>query len=109
MTRSTELLVLNFGAPAVTVCSRKNPFGVVHVEVTATPGGADDVDVRVRVQHVALGTSDGIPDAVATAWGPESPPVRVRYGASAPVRLTDADGQAWTITLYPDRLRGAGT
>ena len=108
-TRSSELLALNFGSTGTTACALKNPFGVVHVELTATASGADEVEVRARIQHAPLGTADEIPGAIASAWSPESPPVRVRYGGSAEVRMTDQNHHAWTIALHPDRLKDAGS
>jgi beta-lactamase regulating signal transducer with metallopeptidase domain len=102
--RPTELLALKFGSPAITVCSLKNPFGVVHIQVTAAESGTDAVAVRVRVQHVPLPTTAEIPDALETAWSPESAPVRAPYGGSADVQLTDQNGRTWKIVLHPERL-----
>lgn len=107
--RPTELLALKFGLPAITVCSLKNPFGVVHVQVTATESGTDGVAVRVRVQHEPLRTTAEIPDAIETAWSPESAPVRAPYGGSADVQVTDQNGKIWKIVLHPERLGGART
>jgi hypothetical protein len=107
MTRPSEWMALKAGLPAVTVCSLKNPFGVVHVQVTAVEVGADAVAVRVRVQHVPLPTTAEIADAVETAWSPESAPVRAPYGGSAEVQVTDRNGKAWKIVLHPERLTGA--
>jgi hypothetical protein len=97
-------MALKAGLPAVTVCSLKNPFGVVHVQVTAVEIGADAVAVRVRIQHVRLPTTAEIPDAVETAWSPESAPVRAPYGGSADVRVTDQNGKNWKLVLHPERL-----
>jgi len=107
MTRPTELLALKVGSPAVTVCSLKNPFGVVHVQVTAVEIGADATTVRIRVQHAPLRTTAEIPDALKTAWSPESAPVRAPYGGSADVQVTDQNGKTWKIVLHPERLSGA--
>jgi beta-lactamase regulating signal transducer with metallopeptidase domain len=107
MTRPSEWMALKAGSPAVAVCSLKNPFGVVHVQVTAVEIAADTVDVRVRVQHVPLPTTAEIPDAVDSAWSPESAPVRVPYGGSADVQVIDQNGKSWNIVLHPERLRGA--
>ena len=107
MTGWTELLVLKFGSPAVTECSRKNPFGVVHVQVTAAESGAEAVAVRVRVQQVPLPTTAEVPDALKTAWSPESAPVRVPYGGSADAQVTDQSGKTWKVVLHPERLKGA--
>jgi beta-lactamase regulating signal transducer with metallopeptidase domain len=105
MTRPSEWMALKAGSPAVTVCSLKNPFGVVHVQVTATEIGTDAVAVRVRVQHEALGSNFEIPDAIETAWSPESASVRAPYGGSTDVQVTDQNGKAWKIVLHPERLR----
>jgi hypothetical protein len=109
MRRSSELLVLKFGSPGVTLCSLKNPFGVVHVQMTAVDSGAEAVTVRVRVQHELLGTTAEISDAPETAWSPASATVRAPYGGSADVQVTDQNGKTWKIVLHPERLRGAQT
>ena len=106
MTRPTELLALKLGSPAVTVCSLKNPFGVVHVQITPVEIGTHAVAVRVRVQHAALPITAEIPDAVETAWSAESAPIRVPYGGSAAVQVTDQNGKTWKIALHPERLTG---
>jgi hypothetical protein len=107
MTRPTELLALKVGSPAITECSLKNPFGVVHVQVTAVEVAADAATVRIRVQHVPLRPTGAIPDADETAWSPESAPVRAPYNGSADVQVTDQNGKAWKIVLHPERLRAA--
>jgi beta-lactamase regulating signal transducer with metallopeptidase domain len=104
MTRPTELLALKVGSPAVTVCSLKNPFGVVHVQVEAVDLGAEAVTVRVRVQHLPLPTTAEIPDALETAWPPESSPVRASYGGSAVVQVTDQNQKTWKVVLHPERV-----
>jgi beta-lactamase regulating signal transducer with metallopeptidase domain len=109
MARSSELLALKVGSPAVTVCSLKNPFGVVHVQITPLETGTDAVALRVRVQHVPLPATAEIPDALETAWSPESAPVRAPYGGSADIQVTDQNGKIWKIVLHPDRLMGART
>jgi beta-lactamase regulating signal transducer with metallopeptidase domain len=106
MTRPTELLALKAGSPAVTVCSLKNPFGVVHVEITPVEIGTDAVAVRVRVQQAALPITAEIPDALQSAWSAESAPVRAPYGGSAQLQVTDQNGKIWTIVLHPERLTG---
>jgi len=108
-TRPSELLALKFGSPAVTVCSLQNPFGVVHLQVTALESGADAVLLRVRLQHVLLGTTVEIPNAVETAWSPESAAVVAPYGGSAEVKVADQEGKSWAIVLHPDRVKGAAT
>jgi hypothetical protein len=107
MTRPTEILALKVGSPAVTVCSLKNPFGVVHVQVTAVEIGADAVTVRVRVQHAPLPTTAEIPVALESAWSPESAPVPAPYGGSADVQVIDQNGKTWKIVLHPERLGSA--
>ena len=104
MTRPTEIMTLKAGSPAFTVCSLTNPFGVVHVQVTPIEIGPDSVTLRLRVQHASLPATAAIPDALETAWSPESAPVRVTYGRSADVQVTDRDGKVWKIVLHPDRL-----
>jgi hypothetical protein len=105
-TRPTELVALKLGSPAVLVCSLTNPFGVVHAQITPVEIGTDAVTVRVRVQHAPLPTTAEIPDALETAWSPQSPPVRAPYDGSAQVQVTDQNGKTWTIVLHPERLRG---
>jgi beta-lactamase regulating signal transducer with metallopeptidase domain len=107
MTRPTGLLALKVGSPAVTVCSLKNPFGVVHVQVTAVEIGVEAVTVRVRVQHAPLPTTAEIPVALESAWSPESAPVPTPYGGSADVQVIDQNGKTWKIVLHPERLGGA--
>jgi beta-lactamase regulating signal transducer with metallopeptidase domain len=106
MARPSELLTLKLGSPAVTVCSLKNPFGVVHVQITPVEIGTDAVAVRVRVQHVPLPITAEVPEALETAWSPESAPVRAPYGGSAEVQVSDQDGKNWKIVLHPERLTG---
>jgi beta-lactamase regulating signal transducer with metallopeptidase domain len=107
MTRPSEWMALKAGSPAVTVCSLKNPFGVVHVQVTAVEIGIDAVAVRVRIQHAPLPATAEIPDALQTAWSAESAPVRALYGGSTDVQVTDQNGKTWKIVLHPERLKGA--
>jgi hypothetical protein len=107
MTRPSELLALKVGSPVVTVCSLRNPFGVVHVQVTAVEIATDAVTLRLRVQHVPLGTTADIPEALKTAWSPESALVRAPYRGSTDVQVTDQNGRAWKIVLHPERLGAA--
>ena len=106
-TAETTLIVLKFGAPSVAVCDNKD----LNLRVTATDGGADTVVLRARIQHVARAPPAdfeyGRPNAVETAWSPESPPVRVRFGKSTEVQVTDQDHNTWTVMLHPDRMQGA--
>jgi beta-lactamase regulating signal transducer with metallopeptidase domain len=107
MTRPSETMALKIGSPAHTVCTLTNPFGVVHVQVTAVKIGADAVTVRLRLQHAPLPTTAEIPDALETAWSPESAPVLAPYGGSADAEVTDQNGKTWKIVLHPEHLRGA--
>jgi hypothetical protein len=106
-TAETTLAVLHFGSPSIVVCDDKD----LDLEVTATDGGAGTVIIRARVQQVTRPPSAefeyGQPHAVAAAWSAESPPVRVRYGGSAEVPLTDQKHRTWKILLLPDRMSGA--
>jgi hypothetical protein len=106
-TAETTLVVLRFGSPSVAVCDDKD----LDLQVTATDGGAGTVTLRARIQHVAQPQPAefefGRPNAVDTAWSPKSPPLRVRYGKSAEVKVTDQDHKTWKVTLYPDRMQGA--
>jgi hypothetical protein len=107
MTRPSEWMALKIGSPAHTVCSLTNPFGVVHVQVTAVEIGADAVTVRLRLQHAPLPTTAEIPVALETAWSPESAPVRAPFGGSADVQVIDQNGKTWKIVLHPERLRAS--
>jgi hypothetical protein len=105
MTRPTEWVALKAGSPAVAVCSLKNPFGVVHLQVTTVETGLDAVTVRVRLQHAPLhATADPRPEAVQAQWSPESNAVRAPYGQSTDVEVADQTGKPWKIVLHPDRL-----
>jgi len=97
MTRPTELMALKVGSPAVTVCSLKNPFGVVHVQITAVEIGTDAMTARIRLQHAPLQATAEIPGALETGWSPESPLVRAPFGGSTDVQVIDQDGKAWKI------------
>ncbi len=107
MTRPTELLALKAGSPAVAVALLENPFGVVHVQVTAVEIGADAMTVRVRVQQAPLPSTAEVPAALESAWSHESAPVTAPYGGAADVQVTDQNGRIWKIVLYPERLSGA--
>jgi hypothetical protein len=106
-TAETTLVVLRFGLPSIAVCDDKD----LDLEVTASDGGTDRVTLRARIQRVArvqpAEFEFGRPNAVDTAWSPETPPLRVRYGKSAEVNVTDQDHKTWKVTLYPDRMQGA--
>jgi hypothetical protein len=97
---ATTLVVLTFGIPAVAVDDIQN----LDLQVTAADGGADTVVLRARIQRVARSHPSefewGTRQAVDTAWSSESSPVRVRYGSSAEVRLTDQDHRTWKVVLH---------
>jgi hypothetical protein len=103
----TDFDVLRFGRPSVAVCDDKD----LDLQVTASDGEEGTVILRARIQRVARPQPDefgfGKPTAVDTAWSSESPPLRVRYGKSAEVSMTDQDHKTWKVALYPDRMRGA--
>jgi hypothetical protein len=105
-TSETTLVVLRFGFPSVAVCDDKD----LDLQVTASDSGTGTVTLRARIQHVAQPQPAefefGRPNAVDTAWSPESPPLRVRYGKSAEVNVTDQDHKTWKVRLYPDRMQG---
>lgn len=107
MTRPTELLSLKIGSPAVTVCSLKNPFGVVHVEVTALEVAADAVTARVRIQQTPLPATSQMPSPLESAWSPEGRVVRARFGRSTDLQVTDQNGKVWRLVLHPERLKAA--
>jgi hypothetical protein len=106
-TAETTLIALKFGSPAVAVCDDKD----LNLQVTATDGGGGTVNLRAKIQRVARAQPAefefGRPNAVETAWSPETPLVHVRYGNSAEVRVTDQDHKTWTVALHPDRMQGA--
>ena len=105
-TAATTLVVLKFGSSAIAVDDPQD----LDLQVTAIDGGPDMVVLRARIQRVArvrpLEFKWGTPNAVDTDWSRESPPVRVRYGESAEVRLTDQDHRTWKVVLHPDRMQG---
>ena len=102
----TQMLALNFGSSGVTQCALRNPFGVVYLQLAVAESDTDAAAVRIRAQHLPLPDSEAIPDADATAWSPQSAPVRALYNApSAPIEITDANGNRWTVVLHTDRLK----
>jgi hypothetical protein len=68
------------------------------------------VILRARLQHVTrpppADFEHGQPHALAAAWPADSPPVRVRYGGSAQLQLTDQEHRTWKVLLHPDRMEG---
>lgn len=105
-TASTHLLQLKFGSPAIAVSDAQ-----INLEVTATSGGADLVILRARIQQVALKQPGdfefGASNAVETEWSPESRPVRIRFGRTAGVRLTDGSHRVWQVLFHPDGMHGS--
>jgi hypothetical protein len=78
----------------------------VYLQLAIAESDADAAAVRIRAQHLSLPDSEAIPEAIATAWSPQSAPVRALYTApSAPIEITDASGKKWTIVLHTDRLK----
>lgn len=106
-TAETTLAVLIFGSPSVAVCDNKD----LNLQVIATDGGTDTVILRIRIQRVVRAQPAdfqfGRPSAVESAWPPVSPPVRVRFGESAEMQVTDQDHRTWKVVLHPDRVQGA--
>jgi hypothetical protein len=43
--------------------------------------------------------------SLKTAWSPATAPVRVPYGGSTDVQVTDQNGKTWKVVLHPERLR----
>lgn len=102
----TQMLALNFGGSGVTLCALGNPFGVVYLQLAVAESDTDAAAVRIRAQHLPLPDSEAIPDADATAWSPQSAPVRALYNApSTPIDITDSNGNQWTIVLHTDRMK----
>ncbi len=106
-TGETTLAVLRFGIASIAVCDDKD----LNLQVTASDGGAGTVILRTRIQRVAppqpAEFEFGRPSAVASAWSPESAPVRVRYGKTVEAKVADQDHKTWKVTFHPDRLHGA--
>jgi beta-lactamase regulating signal transducer with metallopeptidase domain len=120
-TTYTQLAAMTWGSPTVINESPYfNPQMIKYIEVTAADAGADAVALRVRsqplvlgldaqqmAQQVARGTEPKIPDANPSAWSPETAPIRVPYGESGHIDITDRDGHQWSIVLHPARLKRA--
>ena len=104
MTRPTQLMALKVGSPAFTQSALGNPFGAVHVEVTADEIGVDAVTLHVRLQHALVGNGADVPEALETAWSPESVPVLAPFRGSTEVQVTDQNGKAWKLVMHPERL-----
>ena len=119
----TELVAMTLGSPAVINESPYfNPYSIEYIEVTAADAGADAVALRLRSQKIVLGLNalqiaqqvasgvvPKIPDANASAWSPETAPIRVPYGESGQIDVTDPNGHKWSIVLHPALLKRAPT
>jgi hypothetical protein len=103
---TTNLQVLKFGSPAIAVDDNNN----LDLQVTASNGDAESVMLRARIQHVApMAPSTfqwGTPRAVETAWSQETRPIRVRFGESGKMQITDQDHRLWSVVLHPNRMEG---
>jgi hypothetical protein len=101
----TNLEVLKFGSSAIVVDDNNN----LDLQVTAIDGEADSVMLRARIQHVApTGTSafQELRAVIEAAWSRETQPIRLRYGESGEVQITDQDHRAWSVILHPNRMEG---
>jgi hypothetical protein len=101
---TTNLQVLKFGSPAIAVDDGNN----LDLQVTASNGDPESVILRARIQHVTpMGTFQwGTPRALDTAWSEETRPIRVRYGESGEMQITDQDHRVWNVVLHPNRMEG---
>jgi hypothetical protein len=106
-TSMTNLAVFKFGSPAIAVDDRND----LRLEVTGSDAGADRVVLRARIQHLPhRSPTDSrfeTPNTLEANWSLATPPIRIRYGHSADVQLTDQDHRTWKVSLHPDHLRGA--
>jgi len=101
----TNLEVFKFGSSAIFVDDNNN----LALQVTAVDGDADSVMLRARIQHVVpTGTSafQELRPVVEAAWSRETQPIRLRYGESGEVQITDQDHRVWSVTLHPNRMEG---
>lgn len=101
---TTNLQVLKFGSPAIAVDDNNN----LDLQVTASNGDPESVMLRARIQHVTpMGTFQwGTPRAVETEWSQETRPIRVRYGESGEMQITDQNHRVWSVVLHPNRMEG---
>jgi hypothetical protein len=122
-TAITQLVAMTLGSPAVINESPYfSPHSIRYIEVTAVDAGADAVALRVRSQPLVVGLDDQqmaqlvargadpkIPDPNPSAWSSETAPIRVPYGESGQIELTDPNGHKWSIVLHPAPLKRAPT
>lgn len=122
-TTYTQLVAMTLGSPAVINESPYfNPHNIEYIEVTAADAGADAVALRVRSQPLVVGldaqqmaqlvaraADPKIPDPNASEWSSETAPIRVPYGESGQIEMTDPNGHKWSIVLHPARLKRAPT
>jgi hypothetical protein len=106
-TNMTSLAVFKLGSSAVAVDDRRN----LYLEVSGGDAGANMVALRARIQHVPRPSPTDsrleTPSTLAKNWPLETPPIRIRYGRSAEVQVTDQEHKTWKVSLHPDHLRGA--
>jgi len=104
-TNETNLVTFKFGSSALTVDDSRDLF----IEVTGSAAGHGAVALRARIQHVARTSAKAFTTEapLENNWSLESRPIRIRYGSSAVVLLSDQDHKTWKVSLYPDRLRGS--
>jgi len=117
-------VAMTLGSPAVISESPYfNPHGSIeYIEVTAADAGADAVALRLRSQKIVLGLNavqiaqqvaggvhTKIPDPNPSAWSSETAPIRVPYGESGQIDMTDPNGHKWSIVLHPAPLTRAPT
>jgi hypothetical protein len=118
----SNLLVLNYGSTGTVVSAHENPYGVVHLQITAQKGDGNTVELHVRLQHAPLGIGQppsggptpavSVPesepqDTVESVWPSDTPGVRVPFGGSGTVQLQDQNRHNWSVVLYAERLNGA--
>lgn len=120
-TSYTQLVAMTLGSPTVISESPySDPRSIEYIEVTAANAGADAVALRLRSQRVerglnalqlALQVASGpditIPSANPSGWSAETASIRVPYGHSGQIDVTDPSGHKWSIVLHPTRLKRA--
>jgi hypothetical protein len=101
----TNLEVLKFGSSAIVVDDNNN----LDVKITAIGGDADSVMLRARIQHVVPTGSSAFQElrpVIEAAWSRETQPIRLRYGESGELQITDQDHRVWSVILHPNRMEG---